>query len=171
MRSWCWTRSCGLGRTGHLHAFQRTGVVPDVLVLGKALGGGMPIGRSCRRRTGCQPCGKPQSSGTSPRLADTPWPVPPVAFLTELGKLDSEQIRATGDSWTSALSAHPAVVEVQGMGHFLGVDLDGPDRVAALVAAARRGLVLFWFLSRPQGFRLAPPLNAPAKSWTGRLRC
>ena len=50
------------------------------------------------------------------------------------------------------------------MGHFLGVDLDGPDRVAALVAAARRrGLVLFWFLSRPQGFRLAPPLNAPAQ--------
>ena len=79
-----------------------------------------------------------------------------AAFLTELGKLDLEQVRATGDAWTSALSAHPAVIEVRGMGHFLGVDLDGPDRVAALVAAARRrGLVLFWFLSRPQGFRLA----------------
>ena len=56
---------------------------------------------------------------------------------------------------------HPAVQEVRGHGHFLGVDLDGPERVSRLVAAARsRGLVLFWFLSRPQGFRLAPPLNA-----------
>ena len=47
------------------------------------------------------------------------------------------------------------------MGHFLGVDLQGPQQVTELVAVARRmGLVLFWFLSRPQGFRLAPPLNA-----------
>ena len=142
---------CGLGRTGHLHAFQRTGVVPDVLVLGKALGGGMPMGRSCRQRTGCPPCGKLPSSGTSPRLADTPWPVQPARPSDGVGKLDLEQIRATGENWTRA-AAHPAVVEVRGMGRFLGVDLDGPDRVPALVAAARRRVGAVLVPQPPAGF-------------------
>jgi len=86
-----------------------------------------------------------------------------AAFLNALGKVDLEVVRRNGMRWRNALSAHPAVVEVRGSGHFLGVDLDGPDRVSALVAAARkRSLVLFWFLSRPQGFRIAPPLTATA---------
>ena len=156
---------CGLGRTGHLHAFQRTGVVPDVLVLGKALGGGMPIGAFVSSKDRMSALREAPKLGHITTFGGHPMAcAASAAFLTELGKLDLEQIRATGDVWTSALSSHPAVVEVRGMGHFLGVDLDGPDRVGALVAAARRrGLVLFWFLSRPQGFRLAPPLNAPAQ--------
>ena len=84
-----------------------------------------------------------------------------AAFLECLEELDWEAIRLTGERWSRALSEHSAVMAVRGYGHFLGVDLDGPERVSALVAAARRrGVVLFWFLSRPQGFRLAPPLNA-----------
>ena len=52
---------CGLGRTGHLHAFQRTGVVPDVLVLGKALGGGMPIGAFVSSKDRMSALRKPQT--------------------------------------------------------------------------------------------------------------
>lgn len=155
---------CGLGRTGHVHAFQRVGVVPDVLVLGKALGGGMPIGafvagRDCMSSLREHPkLGHITTFGGHPMACAAA-----AAFLQELQGLDWERIRSTGAQWTQALSAHPAVVDVRGHGHFLGVDLDGPDRVSALVAAARkRGVVLFWFLSRPQGFRLAPPLNASA---------
>ncbi|MGB1670118.1 MAG: aspartate aminotransferase family protein [Flavobacteriales bacterium] len=155
---------CGLGRTGHVHAFQRVGVVPDVLVLGKALGGGMPIGafvagRECMSSLREHPkLGHITTFGGHPMACAAA-----AAFLQELQGLDWERIRSTGARWKQALSAHPAVVEVRGHGHFLGVDLDGPDRVSALVAAARkRGVVLFWFLSRPQGFRLAPPLNASA---------
>lgn len=155
---------CGLGRTGHVHAFQRVGVVPDVLVLGKALGGGMPIGafvagRECMSSLREHPkLGHITTFGGHPMACAAT-----AAFLQELQGLDWERIRSTGAQWKQALFAHPAVVEVRGHGHFLGVDLDGPDRVSALVAAARkRGVVLFWFLSRPQGFRLAPPLNASA---------
>lgn len=84
-----------------------------------------------------------------------------AAFLQELESVDLGAVRSQGDQWKAALAAQPGVVEVRGSGHFLGVDLDGPDRVAALVEAARkRGLILFWFLSRPQGFRIAPPLTA-----------
>ena len=155
---------CGLGRTGHVHAFQRVGVVPDVLVLGKALGGGMPIGafvagRECMSSLREHPkLGHITTFGGHPMACAAA-----AAFLQELDGVDWERIRSTGAQWKKVLSAHPAVMDVRGHGHFLGVDLDGPDRVSALVAAARkRGVVLFWFLSRPQGFRLAPPLNASA---------
>lgn len=162
---------CGLGRTGHCHAFEHTGVEPDVLVLGKALGGGMPIGAFVASKK------RMMSLRMAPKLGHiTTFGGHPLAcaasaaFLTELTKLDLAEVRETGEAWKSRLSGHPAVADVRGMGHFLGVDLDGPERVAQLVAAARKkGLVLFWFLSRPQGFRLAPPLNAPASELSHAL--
>ena len=153
---------CGLGRTGYLHAFQRTEVVPDVLVLGKALGGGMPIGAFVTSKKRMASLSEAPKLGHITTFGGHPMACAAcAAFLEELVKLDWLQIRSTGERWKAALSNHPAVQEVRGHGHFLGVDLDGPERVSRLVAAARsRGLVLFWFLSRPQGFRLAPPLNA-----------
>jgi acetylornithine/succinyldiaminopimelate/putrescine aminotransferase len=163
---------CGLGRTGYLHAFEALDIVPDVLVLGKALGGGMPIGAFVAS----------QARMTTLRLAPklghiTTFGGHPVAcagaaaFLKALDALDLAGVRTRGEHWKARLAAHPAVCEVRGSGYFLGVDLDGPERVAALVAAARRrNLVLFWFLSRPQGFRIAPPLNAPEGELEGALQ-
>jgi len=153
---------CGLGRTGHLHAFEAHGIAPDVLVLGKALGGGMPMGAFVSSK------GRMARLREHPKLGHiTTFGGHPMAcaacaaFLQELETVNLGAVQAQGLQWKAALGAHPAVVEVRGSGHFLGVDLDGPERVTALVGAARkRGLVLFWFLSRPQGFRIAPPLTA-----------
>lgn len=153
---------CGLGRTGHFHAFEAYGVRPDVLVLGKALGGGVPIGAFVA------PAEQMAKLRENPKLGHiTTFGGHPLAcagaaaFLEALKTIDLRQIREQGERWKSALMAHPLVAAVRGSGHFLGVDLDTPDRVAALVHAARkRGLVLFWFLSRPQGFRIAPPLTS-----------
>jgi len=155
---------CGLGRTGYRHAFEATGVVPDVLVLGKALGGGMPIGAFVSSGDRMAMLRENPKLGHITTFGGHPLACAgAAAFLNALGKVDLEVVRRNGMRWRNALSAHPAVVEVRGSGHFLGVDLDGPDRVSALVAAARkRSLVLFWFLSRPQGFRIAPPLTATA---------
>ena len=156
---------CGLGRTGALHAFQHTGVVPDILVLGKALGGGMPIGAFVSSKEQMMALRESPKLGHITTFGGHPLAcAASAAFLNELGQLDLSEITATGERWKQALTDHPAVCEVRGMGHFLGVDLDGPERVAKLVASARsKGLVCFWFLSRPQGFRLAPPLNAPRR--------
>lgn len=153
---------CGLGRTGALHAFQHTGVVPDILVLGKALGGGMPIGAFVSSKKRMIALRESPKLGHITTFGGHPLAcAAAAAFLQELGQLDWSEITATGERWKQALTGHPAVCEVRGMGHFLGVDMDGPERVSKLVASARsKGLVCFWFLSRPQGFRLAPPLNA-----------
>lgn len=154
---------CGLGRTGYLHAFEALDIVPDVLVLGKALGGGMPIGAFVASQA------RMATLRLAPKLGHiTTFGGHPVAcagaaaFLEALDTVDLEKVRTQGEHWKMQLAGHPAVCEVRGTGYFLGVDLEGPERVTALVAAARRrNLVLFWFLSRPQGFRIAPPLNAP----------
>jgi acetylornithine/succinyldiaminopimelate/putrescine aminotransferase len=154
---------CGLGRTGRLHAFERAGIVPDVLCLGKALGGGMPIGALVARR------GLMEQLSFAPKLGHITTfgghPVTCAAAAAFLGALKSEvdlpRVERIGADWLARLSAHHAVREVRGQGLFLGVDLESAEHVNLLVAEARkRGLLLFWFLSRPTGFRLAPPLNA-----------
>ena len=163
---------CGLGRTGYFHAFEAAGIVPDVLVLGKALGGGMPMGAFVARQAHMLTLRESPKLGHITTFGGHPMACAAcAAFLTALKGVDLAGVRAQGERWKAALSAHPVVQEVRGSGHFLGVDLDGPERVSALVAAARRhGLVLFWFLSRPQGFRLAPPLNASQEEMEAALK-
>ena len=154
---------CGLGRTGHRHAFEAFGIVPDVLVLGKALGGGMPMGAFVSGKAHMASLrehpklGHITTFGGHPMACAACAAFPPGARDGRLGGGSSPRAM----QWKAALAAQPGVVEVRGSGHFLGVDLDGPERVAALVELpVKGGLILFWFLSRPQGFRIAPPLTA-----------
>lgn len=163
---------CGLGRAGYRHAFEAIDVVPDVLVLGKALGGGMPIGAFVATQTNMAALREQPKLGHITTFGGHPVACAgAAAFLQALDQLDFGQIRDNGVQWKAAIGAHPLVVDVRGSGHFIGVDLDSPERVARVVQSARkRGLILFWFLSRPQGFRLAPPLNAPTAELDAALR-
>ena len=153
---------CGLGRTGYFHAFEATGIVPDILVLGKALGGGMPIGAFVSSSARMAKLRESPKLGHITTFGGHPMAcASAAAFLEVLSSLDLGVVRETGRHWMERLSRHPAVKAVRGSGHFIGVDLDDPDRVSRLVGEARkRELVLFWFLSRPEGFRIAPPLTA-----------
>ena len=163
---------CGLGRTGHVHAFEATPVVPDVLVLGKALGGGMPMGAFVSSRARMAALRDGPKLGHITTFGGHPMAcAASAAFLKVLASLDLEAVRANGRTWKEALENHAVVREVRGSGHFLGVDLDGPERVGRLVKAARqRNMILFWFLSRPQGFRIAPPLIVTKEELDGALR-
>lgn len=163
---------CGLGRTGYRHAFEAIDVVPDVLVLGKALGGGMPIGAFVASQTNMAALREQPKLGHITTFGGHPVACAgAAAFLQVLDQLDFGQIRDNGEQWKAAIGGHRLVVDVRGSGHFIGVDLDSPERVARVVQSARkRGLILFWFLSRPQGFRLAPPLNAPTAELDAALR-
>lgn len=163
---------CGLGRAGYRHAFEAIDVLPDVLVLGKALGGGMPIGAFVASQTNMAALREQPKLGHITTFGGHPVACAgAAAFLQVLDQLDFGQIRDNGEQWKAAIGGHPLVVDVRGSGHFIGVDLDSPERVARVVQAARkRGLILFWFLSRPQGFRLAAPLNAPSAELDAALR-
>ena len=156
---------CGLGRTGRTHAFERAGIVPDILCLGKALGGGLPIGafvasRELMAQLSHSPkLGHVTSFGGHPVVTAAS-----AAFLAALKhEVDLARVERVGADWSARLRAHPAVVEVRSAGLMIGVDLASAEHVNRLVEAARRrNLLIFWFLSRPIGFRLSPPLNADA---------
>jgi acetylornithine/succinyldiaminopimelate/putrescine aminotransferase len=150
----------GFGRTGKLFAFEHFGVVPDILVLGKALGGGMPMGAfiSSRDRMrlfthnpvlghittfGGHPVNCAAGRAALEVLLENNW----VENARRMGRLFRE------------LLVHQAIKEVRGTGLMLAVDLGDAGAVQRVVKAClERGVLGFWFLSCPTAFRIAPPL-------------
>ncbi|MDR3329442.1 MAG: aspartate aminotransferase family protein [Prevotellaceae bacterium] len=152
----------GLWRTGSAFAFEPYGVAPDVLTLGKAFGGGMPLGAfvASRELMGCL---------ASPALGHITTfgghPVSCAAGLAALEVLEEEkelpaQVRRKGARFAAALRAHPAVRTVRGEGLLLAVELGSAARVQRFMRrAAQRGLAIDWFLFCDTAFRIAPPLT------------
>ena len=165
---------CGLGRTGTLWAYQDSGVVPDLMTVAKALGGGLPIGALV----------------TGERLADVfapgdhgstfaGGPVPCAAGLAVLDVIDDEQllarVRELGERLRHALAELPGVVEVRGRGLMLACELDPDHRPGAadVVVRALREQRLVLNATGPTTVRLLPPLlidEAQADDAIARLR-
>ena len=150
----------GFGRTGKLFAFEHFGVVPDILVLGKALGGGLPMGAfiSSRERMGL--------FTHDPVLGHITTfgghPIPCVAGLAALNVLLEEDMvdnaRRMGTLFKELLM-HKRIIEMRGEGLMLAVDLGDADLVQRVVLGClEKGVLGFWFLSCPTAFRIAPPL-------------
>jgi acetylornithine/N-succinyldiaminopimelate aminotransferase len=154
----------GFGRIGRRFAFERFGVVPDVLVLAKALGGGMPLGAFV----------------SSPEILSTLATDPPLGHVTTFGGhpvscsaglaalrvLERERLweraEALGERLRAELRALPwngHLVDVRGLGLLVGIELDDAERTRRLAEGCfTRGLVLNWTLHRDRVIRLAPPL-------------
>jgi acetylornithine/N-succinyldiaminopimelate aminotransferase len=152
----------GMGRTGKLFSFEHYGFVPDILVLAKALGGGLPLGAFI----------------SSQEIMST------LAFRPELGHITTfgghplncaaaranlrvildenltEQAEEKGLSFKASLDGHPAIHEIRQKGLVLGIELKSAViRKRFAEAAIMNGLILDWFLFSPLTFRIAPPLT------------
>ena len=90
---------CGMGRTGTTWAFSQFEVVPDILCMGKALGGGMPVGAiaTCTHRMSHWPT-LPRLD-TSPRLEATPWPAQAFVGPSRLEQVDMKQVETRCQHW------------------------------------------------------------------------
>lgn len=150
----------GFGRTGKLFAFEHFGVVPDILVLGKALGGGMPMGAFVSSRERMELLTHDPVLGHITTFGG--HPIPCVAGLAALEVLQEEQLAANAERMGALfkeLLVHPAIKEVRGMGLMLAVELGAAEKVQRVVMGCLgRGVLGFWFLSCPTAFRIAPPL-------------
>jgi len=152
---------CGMGRTGKPFAFEHFGLVPDYLCLGKALGGGMPMGAlvapshemllfadnpSLGHITtfGGHPVSCAASAVATRLLAHTNW-----EHIEKIGKTIEDRMWATGK-----------VRKIRRKGLYIAVELADADEVQRVVnGALELGVLIFYFLSTPQAFRIAPALT------------
>jgi acetylornithine/succinyldiaminopimelate/putrescine aminotransferase len=153
----------GFGRTGTLFAFEGFGIVPDILTVAKAFGGGMPLGAFISSDEVMA------SLRHDPPLSHVTTfgghPVSCAAALAALDVLVEEDLpaRATviGERIRSALR-HPAVVEVRGLGAMLGMQLRDAEVTSRVVRRCLdEGVLLGWTLHSDALVRIAPPLTIP----------
>lgn len=161
---------CGMGRTGKMWAFEHFDVVPDLLTSGKALGGGLPIGalistKGLMRKFSNNPMlGHITTFGGHPLVCATA--AEGLKIIQEEQLLD--HVNQMADLFRSEFQ-HNKVVEIRQQGLMIAVELQDEESVQKIVLEAlNRGVILFWFLSTPNAFRLAPPLNISEKElWEG----
>lgn len=148
------------GRTGKLFAFEHYGIVPDILLLAKALGGGMPIGAFIASREVMGVLKENPILGHITTFGG--HPVSSVSGLASLNVILDEQlvdpVMAKGLLFRQLL-VHPLIREVRGTGLMMSIQLDSfeqVEKVSKLCAAD--GLVIDWFLHCETALRVAPPL-------------
>ncbi len=150
----------GYGRTGSLWAFQQLGVVPDVILLAKAMGGGFPIGAFATRREIMHCLSHDPPLGHITTFGG--HPVGCAAALATLRTLQSEPWIAEvkdKEARFRELLRHPALREVRSVGLLLAVELESFEKVREVqLACLEKGLLTDWFLFNERSLRIAPPL-------------
>lgn len=150
----------GFGRTGTLFAFEQYGIVPDVLLLAKGMGGGMPIGAFVASREVMQVLSHDPILGHITTFGG--HPVCCAAALANLQTLlDTPYIREVKakEALFHELLQHANIVEVRSAGLLMAVDLGSFDRVMRSIKyCLEGGLISDWFLFNTESVRIAPPL-------------
>lgn len=151
----------GIGRTGTFWGFENFHVVPDIIVAGKGLGGGMPIGAFIARK----------------EIMDTLQENPKLGHITTFG--GHPVIAAAGLATITELTStnlitdclrkeqlirdylkHPAIKEIRGKGLMLAIIVESPELASKIILKALdQGLLLFWLLFEGKAIRITPPLT------------
>ena len=152
----------GFGRCGEMFACLRYGVVPDIVCLAKALGGGMPLGAFV------------SSAEIMSVLSHSPvlghittfggHPVCCAAGLAALEYIEANDLHheseRKGERFENRLKSHPAVREIRRSGLLLAVELGSSERLYAIMEMFRQeGILSDWFLFCDTAFRISPPLT------------
>ncbi|MTI26648.1 aspartate aminotransferase family protein [Fulvivirga kasyanovii] len=151
----------GIGRTGKMFAFEHFDVAPDILTSAKALGGGLPIG------TFISSYDMMQCLTHSPMLGHITTfggnPVCCAAALATLQVIEDEklleQVEEKGLLFEQLLQ-HSRIKDIRRKGLLFAFEFETSEEVAFIVQEClKNGVICFWFLSCPNSFRIAPPIN------------
>ncbi len=150
----------GMGRTGTLFAFEQYGIVPDILLLAKGLGGGMPIGAFIAPRRIMQALSQNPILGHITTFGG--HPVSSAAALATLRTLLHSDLIAqvpAKEALFRRLLQHSDIVEVRSAGLLMAVELADFDTVQRVIRRCLDyGLLTDWFLFNNRSLRIAPPL-------------
>lgn len=151
---------CGFGRTGSLFAFEQYNIVPDILLLAKGMGGGMPIGAfiSSQPIMNC--------FTNNPVLGHITTfgghPVSCAAALATLNTLLQENLItevAEKEALIRNLLVHPKIKGIRGKGLLLAAEFDNYDTNKKIIdRCIELGVITDWFLFADNCLRIAPPL-------------
>jgi acetylornithine/succinyldiaminopimelate/putrescine aminotransferase len=155
----------GFGRTGKLFGFEHYNCIPDILVMGKGMGGGMPIGAfsaSAKLMTLLQDkpkLGHITTFGGHPVIAAAA-----LATLEEITKSNLMQEALEKETIIRKQLVHPLIKEIRGKGLMLALIVENTEVCNELVLESQKnGLILFWLLFEPTAVRITPPLTISAK--------
>ncbi len=164
----------GMGRTGDLFAFEKYKVVPDVLCLAKAFGGGMPLGAFISSKEIMSTLSHNPVLGHITTFGGHPLSC--VAGMEAFKIISSHpgpkgRIRLKGKSQDSPLGVvgkgelfkkllvHPRIKEVRGEGLLLAVQFGSEEENKKIISkCVENGVIVDWFLFNPSAMRIAPPL-------------
>jgi acetylornithine/succinyldiaminopimelate/putrescine aminotransferase len=150
----------GFGRLGTLFAFERYGVVPDILTSAKSMGGGMPLGAFIASKTIMN------SLQTNPALGHITTfgghPVSCAAGLAALEVVLSENLMSSVENKAALFRKHlndADIEEIRGDGLLMAVELGTTERLMKFIRLAyESGVATDWFLYNSSSFRITPPL-------------
>jgi acetylornithine/N-succinyldiaminopimelate aminotransferase len=151
----------GFGRTGKLFGFQNYDVVPDIVVMGKGMGGGMPVGAFTASAT------MMDLLSHNPKLGHITTfgghPVIAAACLATLKEITETSLMAealTKEKLFRELLVHPLIEEVRGKGLMLAAMTKNAEITNEVILKCQdRGLILFWLLFEGCAIRITPPLT------------
>ncbi|CAM3339196.1 aspartate aminotransferase family protein [Zobellia roscoffensis] len=151
----------GFGRTGKLFAFEHYDCIPDILVTGKGMASGLPVGAFTASN-------KLMSTlQDSPKLGHITTfggnPVIAAACLATLEEVTQTQLineTLKKEALVRKLLKHRLIKEIRGKGLMLALILENAEIVNHLIlTCAKKGLILFWLLFEPKAVRISPPLT------------
>ncbi|WDF69574.1 aspartate aminotransferase family protein [Sphingobacterium oryzagri] len=151
----------GFGRTGKMFAFEHFDIVPDILMLAKGIGGGMPLGAFVA------------SKAIMDVIKDNPMlghittfgghPVSCAAARASLSVIQEEELLAQVPEKAAhfrQLLNHPKIQEIRGLGLMMCLQLQNFDQVYAVSSyCAEKGVMIDWYLHCETALRVAPPLT------------
>lgn len=151
----------GFGRTGKLFGFQHFNSVPDILVMGKGMGGGLPIGAFTASKTlmallqDNPKLGHITTFGGNPVIASAA-----LATLKELTESDLIPQTLQKEKLFRSLLQHSLIKEVRGKGLMLALIFESSEIASEVILnCKKRGLILFWLLFEGRAVRITPPLT------------
>jgi len=151
----------GMGRTGSMWAFEHENVLPDILLLAKAFGGGLPLGAFVSSQQIMSVLSHDPILGHLTTFGGHPLSC--AASLEAIAITLDNKLPAKANAFEkiirSKLEHHHALVGISGRGLMLALNLLDPDQLLPAVKACRQhGLLVDWFLFNNRAIRLAPPL-------------
>ncbi len=152
----------GFGRTGKLFSFEHFNFVPDILVLAKAMGGGMPVGAFIASKKIMDTLASHPEFGHITTFGG--HPVCCAAALASLEILLGEDLifpaEKKGAILEEQISSHPMIKNIRRKGLILGIEInDAGKRNKLTEILLKNGIIIDWFLFHPCTFRIAPPLT------------